>query len=83
MDTLISSYAQAGIMVSTMEKVTVSFLGEQRVALKTVGTLADMDYYILQIMDYKLGSYGVTLTLSSFVEDKTESMLELFYAVEE
>lgn len=83
MDALISSYAQAGIMVSTMEKVTVSFLGEQRVAMKTVATLADMDYYILQIMDYKLGGYGVTLTLSSFVEDKTESMLELFYAVEE
>ena len=39
-------------------------------------------YYTLQIMDYTVGQYGVTLTVSSFVEDKTQQLLDLFYAVE-
>lgn len=81
-DLMIGSYEQAGILVSSMEKAYVSFLGEDRVAIKTVASINGVPYYILQIQDYQLGPYGVTLTLSSFQEDHTESLLELFYPVD-
>ncbi len=80
-DMLIDAYEQAGYENATMEKVTVTFLGEEHTALKTHCTLQGYDYYILQIMDYKCGSYGVTLTVSSFFEDLTQSLLDLFYKV--
>lgn len=86
-DMLISAYAQAGILVSSMEKVTVTFLGEEHFALKTQVVLhteygIDIPAFFLQITNYKLGSYGMTLTVSSYVEDNTQSMLDLFYALD-
>ena len=81
-DMMISGYESAGILVNSMEKVVVPFLGEDRPAIKTTATVEGMDYYILQIFDYGWGTYGVTLTISSFLEDKTESTLDLFFPVE-
>lgn len=81
-DKLIEAYNQAGYAVDSMEKVTVSFLGEERVALHTAMHMQDVPYYTLQLFDYHLGQYSVTLTLASFVEDNTESLLELFSKVE-
>lgn len=81
-DMMIEGYEQAGVSVISMEKVFVPFLGQERAAIKTVSTVQGMDYYILQIYDFGWGSYGVTLTLSSFLEDNTGNMLELFYPVD-
>ena len=81
-DLMIESYAQAGIDVSSMEKVFVTFLGKERPAIKTVASIGGTPYYILQIQDFQLGSYGVNLTLSSFHEDQTEDLLDLFFPVE-
>lgn len=76
-DKLISSYAQAGIMVDSIQSATVTFLGKPRTAVKTVATVNDVPYYILQIYEYHLGQYSATITFGSFVEDKTESLLAL------
>lgn len=81
-DALIESYTQAGMDVTSMEKVTFSFLGEEHTGIRTLGSTNGVDFYILQVFDYHAGQYAVTLTLTSFVEDKTESLLDLFYAVE-
>lgn len=81
-DALISSYAQAGIEVSTMEKVEVDFLGETHFAMHTSSTWDGVPYYILQLFDYHAGRYGITTTLSSYLEDNTQSLLTLFYTVE-
>lgn len=81
-DMLISSYAQAGIEVSDMEIVTVSFLGQERSAVLTTATVQGVPYYILQLYHYDLGQYGVVVTFSSFLEDNTRSMLDLFYSIE-
>lgn len=81
-DNMIQSYAQAGIQVSSMEKTQVSFLGEQHYAIHTVATIEDTPYYLIQLFCFNLGGqYNVTLTLASFVEDNTASLLELFYPV--
>lgn len=81
-DTLVDSYANAGITVESMSKKTVTFLGEERIAMYTVASIEEVPYYLLQIYDYGVGAYGVTLTLGSYVEDNTEGLLELYYVVE-
>lgn len=78
-DLLISSYAQAGIEASSIEKTTVTFLGEEHTALHTTATIEGINYYVLQVFDYTLGQYGVTISFSSYVEDNTAKMLDLFY----
>lgn len=80
-DSLTEAYAQASINVISIEKIQVTFLGEPHFALKTTATIEGLDYYILQIYDYHLGAYSVITTFSSFIEDKTESMLDLFYKI--
>jgi len=80
-DQLVAAYAQAGIEVGTLEPVTVTFLGQERSALHMSSVMQGVPYYTLQIFDYDLGRYRVTLTLASFVEDNTWSLLELFYPV--
>ena len=76
-DMLVDAYKQAGFDVQTLEKVTVTFLGEEQVALKMKAQTSGVDYYTLQIGYYHLGQYSTTITFASFVEDKTEQLLEL------
>ena len=80
-DMMVEAYAQAGMDVESMERVTVTFLGEEREALRTVGTVAGAPFYMVQIFDYHLGQYSVTLTINSYMEDKTQQTLDLFYPV--
>ena len=81
-DTMIAAYAQAGMDVTSMEKVTVSFLGDERIALRTEGTMQDIPFYMVQLFDFDQGSYSITMTFTSYLEDKTADMLELFYEVD-
>ncbi len=81
-DVMISSYAQMGIEVEVMEPRTVTFAGKERVSLYTAGVTEGVPVYITQIMDYTQGSYSITLTFTSYVEDQTETMLALFSAIE-
>lgn len=81
-DTLVASYANAGISVESIEKKTVTFLGRERTAMYTVASVEGIPYYLLQLYDYGLGAYGVTLTLGSYIDDNTEGLLDLYYAVE-
>lgn len=78
-DMLVSTYAQAGIEVSAMEKVTVQFCGEDRFAIHTTASIQGLDYYILQLFYTNIGPYYVTITLGAFVEDTTPQLAELFY----
>ena len=77
-DALVESYAKAGIIVTAMEAVQVSFLGERRTALRTESTYQGVAYYMLQAFDYRLGEFGMTLTVGSFQEDHTRELLELY-----
>lgn len=81
-DTMVDAYAQGGFQVTSMEAVKVTFLGQERTALKTECTTEGVPYYTLQLFDYTLGQYSVTLTLASFLEDNTADLLDLFYTVE-
>lgn len=81
-DTLVTAYANGGITVESMEKKGVTFLGQERTALYTVASVEGIPYYILQVYDYGLGAYGVTLSVASYVEDNTEGLLDLYYSVE-
>lgn len=78
-DMMVAAYEQAGITVYDMELVEVTFLGQSRMAIHTTAEIQGVAYFILQIFDHHLGQYSVVTTFGSYVEDKTESMLELFY----
>lgn len=79
---MIEAYAQAGISVTSMKKISVNFAGKERFAIHTTATIQDIPYYMLQFFDFHLGEYGITTTLASYVEDNTVNLLELFSAVE-
>lgn len=81
-DDMAAAYAQAGITLHSMEKVTVTFAGEERVAIYSVTEVQGIAYYVLQLFDYHCGEYSVSLTLGSYIDDNTGALLELFYAVE-
>lgn len=81
-DMLIAAYEQAGFTVNSIEKVTVTFLGEERTALHSSMVFQDVPYFTLQFFDYHLGEYSVVTTLASYVEDQTASLTELFYSLE-
>lgn len=81
-DMLISSYAQMDIEVESMEKAEVDFLGEKHWGLRTTATQYEVPCYMLQIFDYTRGSYSVTTTFLSYVEDTTEDLAGLFYKVD-
>lgn len=81
-DSMIAAYAQMGMDVTSMEKATVTFLGEEHVVVRTEGSVQGMTFYMVQLFDYHRGSYSITTTMTSYMEDKTADMLALFYAVE-
>ena len=80
-DIMVDAYAQAGITVKNLKKVTVTFMGQQRTALHMEAEVSGIAYYTLQFAYYQLGSFGVTLTVASYMEDRTEELLDLFTAI--
>ena len=82
-DMIKESYGQAGMEVVSMEKVKVSFLGEEHYAIRTVSNAQGVAIYMLQIANFDLGAYGINLTATSYVEDNVQSVLDLFYPVAE
>lgn len=56
----------------------VKYSGEERDVIYMACDVNGVPYYGIQLFDYSLGDYAVTLTVTSFVEDKTEELLTLF-----
>ncbi len=81
-DIMISSYKQLGIEVTSMEHITVTFLGKNRSALFTTATTQGIPVYLVQLFDYSRGSYSVTSTFTSYYENNTQAMLDLFFEVD-
>ena len=81
-DSMIESFAQAGMEVESMEETTVTFLGKERPALRTVATNNGVPQYTLQVFDFRLGQYSVTLTATSFIDDNTQWVLDQFHSVD-
>lgn len=80
-DMMIESYIQAGMEVESIEKVKLTFLGEEHWGIRTVAYTNGVPIYMLQVMDFKLGTYGMNLTATSYLEDNAQSVLDLFYSV--
>lgn len=83
MDSMIEAYTQAGMTDVSVEKVTVTFLGESRPALMTTYTLEGIPCYCLQVFDYHLGQYSITITFNSFLEDTTGDLAAMCYPIGE
>ena len=81
-DMMIESYIQAGMEVESVEKVKLTFLGEEHWGIRTVAYTQGVPIYMLQVMNFKLGAYGMNLNATSYLEDNAQSVLDLFYVVE-
>lgn len=81
-DSMIQAYTQTGFENVTMEKVTINYLGEERVAVRTTADFYDVPLYMLQVFEHNLGKYYAVITFTSVMEDTTQSMADLFYAID-
>ena len=80
-DTLISSYESAGISVTSMDKVDVTYRGETRTGIRTLGSVQGIDLCIIQVYERTLGSYSVVVTSTSTDEATALETLSLFEAL--
>ena len=72
------AYKQMGMTVKSTSVKEVYFLGEMRSAQHLSLDYMGTPYYALQLYDYHSGEYATLLTVSSFNEDKTLELLNLF-----
>lgn len=70
-------------VVTKVEKTTVNFLGQEHYAIKYYMKEDDVDVYMVQLIDHSRGSYAVTLSLGTYVEDNTQAVADLFFPLEE
>lgn len=81
-DSMIQAYNQSGFENVSMEKVTVNYLGEERVAIRTVADISGIPCYMLQLFEHDLGQYYAVITFTSILEDTTQSLVDMFYALD-
>ena len=78
-DLLESTYADAGFSDVFAEVVQVEFAGHTRTALLFSCLLENgMPYFFMQLFYHQLGTYSVTVTLGSFINDYTGDLLKMF-----
>lgn len=68
----------AGMTAVQVEKAKLSFAGKERFAFSVYAEVEGTPVYQKGIV-IKKGRYLASITLASFQEDKTDSLLELFY----
>lgn len=76
-----SGYEEAGLNDSSLEKIAVTYLGKTHYALKTTCTIDGVEAYVVQLYLFRLGSRGVTITVSAFEEEAAQEVLDLFYSL--
>lgn len=79
-DVMISAYTDMGMENVEIEKAVVTFLGEEHFAIKTTAVEQGLNRYMLQVYDMS-GAFGATLTVTSYNEDITQELLDLFYKI--
>lgn len=77
-----SDLIESGYQEASVVKETVSFLGEEWKAIKVCVKFRDVDIYLVEIMDFKLGEYCTILSCGSMGTDTTQELLDRFYTVE-
>ncbi len=78
MELLGNTYEQMGMTLKEEAVREIFFLGEMRSVQYLHFDYMGMPYYAIQIYNYHSGDYSTVLTLSSFREDKTTELLNMF-----
>ena len=73
-----TSYAQQGFTVNELSAKEVTFLGEKRVAVYSALEFFGMEFFILQLIDFKCGEYIPIITVESYFEDSSQELLSMF-----
>ena len=78
MDSMIEAYSNAGISVASMTKVPVNYRGEERMAIRTLGTVQGVNICMLQVYESRLGSYTATITATAMDEAAAAEIMGMF-----
>ena len=78
MDSMIEAYGNAGISVASMTKVPVNYRGEERLAIRTLGTVQGVNICMLQVYECKLGSYSAVITVTCLEEADAVEIMGMF-----
>ena len=78
MDSMIEAYSNAGISVVSMTKVPVNYRGEERMAIRTLGTVQGVNICMLQVYESRLGSYTATITATAMDEAAAAEIMGMF-----
>ena len=73
-------FAQMGIDVTLLEKSSVRIAGAEHPCISIVGNVEGVDIYE-KVAVIKVGSYVLSLTVTSLTVDITDSLFESFYAL--
>lgn len=74
------AYSSAGFTDIEIEENTVMFAGAERIGIHTHCIVQGYDYYVQQVL-IKTGSHMGIVSLCCFVEDDTQYMADMFYAL--
>lgn len=72
--------AGAGMTVTSCKAAEVEFAGAAHKAIRMASTIQDVPIYQICVF-IKRGGYITNITLTSFMEDNTDTLLKLFYGV--
>lgn len=78
---ILEQFEQMGMVVESVEKVPVMFLGEETVGILYNYYAENVSYYMLQYVSLSLGDYSVVFTCGSPFENTTQELLSSFYAI--
>ena len=81
LDTLKESYAAMGIEVLSMDKISLTYRGEERIGICTMGSVQGVEMCILQVYERTLGSYSVVITSTALTQEDAANTLSMFEAL--
>ena len=77
-DALKEGYEAAGITVSSVDQMQVTYGGDSRQALRILCTSEERELCILQIYERTLGSHSVVITATAGNEEEAAGILKMF-----
>ncbi len=78
---LLDTYAQMNFEIKSIDKTTAQFLGKERAVLQTNMVVGGVEMVLLQVLDYSLGDYFLSITATAGTADAAMDILEMFYEI--
>ena len=75
---MVSAYAAAGVQIGSLEKIPVSYRGEERMGLRILGSVENIPMCMIQIYERMLGDYSAVVTVTALSEEEAMHILGFY-----